>query len=113
MNISGQYGADLGSRAVGHGPNVHEAAQEMDTLGGFGDLPVGTPGTPTQPQSPLHPGLTLPAAHDEHNALTSYDVPVTKIYQQDTRGSLTRDVEAIHYSLLFCAHMYGIMSYNK
>jgi len=106
-NYSGQRRADLRSRAVGRSPNVHEAAKEMDALGGFGDLPVCTPGTPTQPQSPLHPGLSLSAAHSEHN-----DVPVVWVCQQDTRGSIPQDSEAIYYSLLFCTHIYGLMSYN-
>ncbi|KAA6419084.1 MAG: hypothetical protein FRX49_10824 [Trebouxia sp. A1-2] len=76
--------ADLGSRAVGDSPNVHEAAQEMDALSGFGDLPVGTPGAPTQPQSPLHTCLSLPATHAEH-----HDVPVIWVHQQASRGSNT------------------------
>lgn len=83
-NNSGQCRADLGSRAVGGSPNVHEAAQEMDALSGFGDLPVGTPGAPTQPQSPLHPCLSLPATHAEH-----HDVPVIWVHQQASRGSNT------------------------
>ena len=41
------------ARALWDSPNVHEAAKKMHALGGFGDLPVGTPGAPTQPQSPL------------------------------------------------------------
>ncbi len=102
INNSGECRADLRSKAVGHSPNVHEAAQEMDTLGGFGDLPVGTPGAPTQPQSPLHPGLSIPVTHGEHN-----DVPETRVHQQDTRGSLAQDIEAIYYSLLLCTHMYS------
>ena len=45
--------ANLSSRAVGHSPNVHEAAEKMYALCGFGDLPIGTPGTPTQPYCTL------------------------------------------------------------
>lgn len=102
INGSGQCRADLGSRAVEHSPNVHEAAQEMDAFSGFRDLPIGAPGAPTQPQSPLHPGLSLPATHGDHN-----DVPVTRLDQQDTTGSIPHDSEAIYYSLLLCAHIHG------
>ena len=49
--------ADLSSRAVGHSPNVHEPSEQMHTLSGFGDLPIGTPGTPTQPNCPLQDAI--------------------------------------------------------
>ena len=53
MHKLDEVNADLSSRAVGHSPNVHEAAKQMNALRGFGDLPIGTPGTPTQPNRTL------------------------------------------------------------
>ena len=45
--------ADLSRREPRCSSDVHEAAKQMHALGGLGDLPVGTPGTPTQPNCPL------------------------------------------------------------